>query len=65
MAVGNFSKKWSDTKVDKTGMILRLIVFIFYQLNYWTEDEVLLKKPNVDNFFERVSIKTNMQVLAP
>ena len=51
MAVGNFSKKLSDTKVDKTGMSLRLIVFILYQLNNWTEDEVLLKKPKVDNLF--------------
>ena len=51
MAVGNFSKKWSDTKVDKTGMSLSLIVFILYQLNNWTEDEVLLKKPKVDNLF--------------
>ena len=33
----------SDTKVDKTGMSLSLIVFICYQLNSWTEDEVLLK----------------------
>ena len=51
MAVGNFSKKLSDTKVDKTGMSLRLIVFILNQLNNWTEDEVLLKKPKVDNLF--------------
>ena len=51
MAVGNFSKKLSDTKVDKTGMSLSLIVFILYQLNNWTEDEVLLKKPKVDNLF--------------
>ena len=51
MAVANFSKKLSDTKVDKTGMSLRLIVFICYQLNSWTEDEVFLKKPKVDNFF--------------
>ena len=32
-------------------MSLRLIVFIFYQLNNWTENEVLLKKPKVDNLF--------------
>ena len=51
MAFGNFSKKWSDTKVDKTGMSLSLIVLICYQLNSWTEDEVLVKKPNVDNLF--------------
>ena len=51
MAVGNFSKKLSDIKVDKTGMSLSLIVFILYQLNNWTEDEVLLKKPNIDNLF--------------
>ena len=51
MAVANFSKKWSDTKVDKTAMSLSLIVFICYQLNSWTADEVLLKKPKVDNLF--------------
>ena len=63
MAVGNFSKKLSDTKVDKTGMSLRLIVFVLYQLNNWTEDEVLLKKPNVDNFFKGCQSKQTCKFL--
>ena len=51
MAFGNFSKKWSETKVDKTGMSLGGLVFISSYLNNWTEYEVLPKKPKVDNLF--------------